>query len=199
MLADVSQFSFLAHYEGEAMRLAPRDEANLRVVRLNERHSPLEEVYRRYGRYVAAVIFRLEGRQAEVEDLVQDVFVEATRGIARLQEPEAIKGWLATIAVRVVRRHLRRRRLRAFLGRDAGADYSNLVDPSASPVDLMMLNAVYRVLDDIPTDERIAFSMHVIEGETVEGVARLCGCSYATAKRRIARAQRVIEERLGHG
>ena len=181
------------------MRLAPQEKAALHVVRLDERFSPLDQVYRRYGRYVAAIILRLEGRQADVEDLVQDVFLEATRGIARLQDPEAIKGWLATIAVRVVRRHLRRRRLRAFLGRDEGADYSDMVDPSASPMDRMILNAAYRVLDTIPTDDRLAFSMHVLEGETVETVARMCGCSPATAKRRILRAQRVIEERLGHG
>ena len=179
--------------------MASQDQTALRVVRLHERISPLEEVYRRYGRYVAAVIFRLEGRQAEVEDLVQEVFLAATRGIARLQQPEAIRGWLATIAVRVVRRHLRRRRLRAFLGRDGGADYTNLVDPSASPMDRLILNAVYRVLDEIPADDRIAFCMHVIEGETLDAVARLCGCSCATAKRRITRAQQAIEERMGHG
>jgi hypothetical protein len=60
---------------------ANQDQTALRVVRLHERFSPLEQVYRRYGRYVAAVILRLEGRQAEVEDLVQEVFLEATRGI----------------------------------------------------------------------------------------------------------------------
>lgn len=179
--------------------MAAQNQTALRVVRLNERLSPLDAVYRRYGRYVAAVIFRLEGRKAEVEDLVQEVFLEATRGLAGLQQPEAIKGWLATIAVRVVRRHLHRRRLRAFLGRDVGADYLNLVDPSASPVDRLILNAVYRVLDEIPTDDRIAFCMHVIEGETLDAVARLCGCSCSTAKRRIARAQRAIEKRMGDG
>ena len=179
--------------------MASHDQTALRVIRLHERFSPHDEVYSRYGRYVAAIILRLEGRQAEVEDLVQDVFVEATRGIARLQDPAAIKGWLATITVRVVRRHLRRRRLRAFLGRDAGADYTNLVDPAASATDRLILSAVYRVLDEIPADDRIAFWLRFIEGETLDDVARLCDCSCATAKRRIARAQRVIEERMGHG
>ena len=61
--------------------MANQDQTALRVVRLHERFSPLEQVYRRYGRCVAAVILRLEGRQAEVEDLVQEVFLEATRGI----------------------------------------------------------------------------------------------------------------------
>jgi RNA polymerase sigma-70 factor (ECF subfamily) len=57
---------------------------------------------------------------------------------------------------------------------------------------------VYQVLDELPVEDRLAFSLHHIEGEKLEGVARLCGCSAATAKRRIARAQRAIEARMGN-
>jgi len=53
------------------------------------------------------------------------------------------------------------------------------------------------VLDELPVDDRMAFALHLIEGETVERIAELCGCSLATAKRRVARAQRAIEEKLG--
>jgi RNA polymerase sigma-70 factor (ECF subfamily) len=145
---------------------------------------------------VAAVIVRIDGRATDVDDLVQDTFVEAASGIQRLRDPAAIKGWLATIAVRVVRRRLRVRRVWRFLGLERHIETNNLVDSAASPVDRLLLRSVYRVLDDMPTEERIAFCLHTIEGETVEAVADLCGCSYATAKRRVARAQRQIEERL---
>ena len=43
---------------------------------------------------------------------------------------------------------------------------------------------------------RVAWTLNYVEGETLEEVARLCGCSLATAKRRIAAAQRFIEEKL---
>lgn len=158
--------------------------------------SSLDEVYRRYCRYVAAVILRLDGRTTEVDDLVQDVFVEAARGIRSLRQPAAIKGWLATIAVRTVRRRLRLRRVRRFLGLDNDAASLELVDPAASPVVRLLLRAVYRVLDDMPVEDRLAFGLHYIEGEKMEAVAKLCGCSFATAKRRVARAQKLIEERL---
>jgi RNA polymerase sigma-70 factor (ECF subfamily) len=48
----------------------------------------------------------------------------------------------------------------------------------------------------MPTEDRLAFGLHVIEGETLESVVKLCGCSFATAKRRVSRAQRRIEEEL---
>lgn len=156
----------------------------------------LDDVYRRYCRYVAAVILRLDGRPSEVDDLVQDVFVEAAAGIARLREPEAIKGWLATIAVRTVRRRLRLRRAWRFLGLDRDPGEMVLVDPRVSPVDRVLLRAVYVVLDQMPVQDRLAFTLHIIEGETMEAVSKLCGCSLATAKRRVARGQRLIEQRL---
>jgi RNA polymerase sigma-70 factor, ECF subfamily len=179
----------------------PRSQAPLRLVPLGEQTSFLDDVYRRYCRYVAAVVLRLDGRQTEVDDIVQEVFVEAARGVGRLRDAEAVKGWLATITVRVVRHRLRTRRMRRFLGLDAQADYAGLVDPSASPLDKLLVRAVYRVLDELPVDDRLAFSLHHIEGEKLDVVARLCRCSPATAKRRIARAQQAIEERMGdrHG
>jgi len=176
-----------------------RSAAPLRLVPIDEQTSFLDDVYRRYCRYVAAVILRLEGRQAEVDDIVQEVFVEAARGVARLRDAEAVKGWLATITVRVVRHRLRARRLRRFLGLDAHPDYAALIDPSASPLDKLLVRAVYRVLDQLPVDDRLAFTLHHIEGEKLEVVARLCRCSCATAKRRIARAQQAIEEHMGEG
>jgi RNA polymerase sigma-70 factor, ECF subfamily len=177
---------------------SPEQDANspLQLLPGSGGQASLDDVYRRYCRYVAAVIVRVDGRATDVDDLVQDTFVEAAAGIARLRDAAAIKGWLATIAVRVVRRRLRARRIWRFLGFERQVETSTLVDPAASPVDRLLLRSVYRVLDDMPVDERIAFCLHTIEGETVEAVADQCGCSYATAKRRVARAQRRIEERL---
>ena len=177
----------------------PRSAAPLRLVPLGERTSFLDDVYRRYCRYVAAVALRLGGRQTEVDDVVQEVFVEAARGVGRLRDPDAVKGWLATITVRVVRHRLHVRRLRRWLGLDAQADYAGLIDPAASPVDKLVVRAVYRVLDEMPVADRLAFSLHHIEGEKLEVVARLCRCSCATAKRRIARVRQALEERMGDG
>ncbi|MES1205828.1 MAG: sigma-70 family RNA polymerase sigma factor, partial [Pseudomonadota bacterium] len=164
-----------------------------------EARPTLDEIYRQYCRYVAAVILRLDGRSSELDDLVQDVFVEAAAGIERLREPDAIKGWLATVAVRTVRRRLRMRRAWRFLGLERGDDDIALVDPRVSPADRALLRAVYRVLDDMPVQDRIAFTLHVIEGETLAVVAKLCGCGLATAKRRVARGKRLIEQRMSDG
>ena len=176
----------------------PRNEVPLRLVEGGHAPDLLEDVYRRYCRYVGAVVLRLGGRRGEVDDLVQEVFVEAARGIRGLREPAAVKGWLATIAVRLVRRRLQLRRMWRLFGLDAEVDYAGLIDPAASPHDKLLVRTVYRVLDELPVTDRLAFTLHHMEGEKLEDVARLCRCSCATAKRRIARARQALEDRMGN-
>src|SRR5690606_17816100 len=92
----------------------------------------LASAFRAYGRYVAWIGMRILGRPEDVDDLVQDVFLDAVRGIDRLRDPASAKGWLATLTVRKARRVLRKRRMLRFLGIDEGADYGEIVDEAAS-------------------------------------------------------------------
>jgi DNA-directed RNA polymerase specialized sigma24 family protein len=79
----------------------------LRVVaapRVGEGPLTFEQTYRRYSRYVAATVLRLDPRVPDLDDVVQDVFLAAAGGLRRLRDPGATKAWLATTAVRLVRR-----------------------------------------------------------------------------------------------
>ena len=157
-----------------------------------------EQTYQRYSRYVAAVVLRLDPGAPDLDDVVQDVFLAAASGLKRLRDPNATKAWLATAAVRMVRRRLRLRRMWRWLG--IGQDDrppAALVDAGSNPVHRLLLGAVYHVLDGMAVDDRVAFVLHCIEGETLEAVAGICRCSLATAKRRIARAQAAIDRLVG--
>ena len=156
----------------------------------------VDEAFRRYSRYVAAVALRLLGRDDEVDDVVQEVFLAALRGLGRLREPEAVKGWLATVTVRVARRRLWRRRVRGLLGLDRAPGYEQLVAPGAAPDERALLSRIYQFLDRQPVGERLAWTLRHVEGEPLERVAELCRCSLATAKRRIAAMQRRLHAEL---
>ncbi len=159
----------------------------------------LDDVFRRYSPYVAAIALRLLGRDDEVDDVVQDVFLEAVRGIHSIRDAGAVKGWLATVTVRVVRRRLRMRRLKAMFGFDDVTYIDEPVAPGASADQRALLSRVYGVLDHMAVEPRIAWVLRHIEGEKLEDVAALTGCSLATAKRRIFVAQSAIEEVFSDG
>jgi RNA polymerase sigma-70 factor (ECF subfamily) len=54
--------------------------------------------------------------------------------------------------------------------------------------------AVYRVLNALPADERIAFALRMLDGMELSAVATACGVSLSTAKRRLSSAQQRFRE-----
>jgi RNA polymerase sigma-70 factor (ECF subfamily) len=159
----------------------------------------LEVLYERYASYVAAVASRILGRAAEVDDVVQDVFASAMHGLRRRDDPHGVKGWLAKVTVRQCLRQLRVRRLWGLIDLAAEPSYDRLADPAAGPEERQVVVEVYRALDRVAAADRVAWTLRHVEGESLEDVATLCGCSLATAKRRVARAHEKVTALVGGG
>ena len=79
------------------------------------------------------------------------------------------------------------------------AEYDNLAVSRGNQESRALLARVYRALDDVPVKERIAWTLRHVEGESLDRVAALCGCSLATAKRRIAAAHGKLKKVVGDG
>ncbi len=156
----------------------------------------MERLFRSFAPYVAGTAIRLLGRDQEIEDVVQDVFVEAIRGISALRDPDRITGWLSAVTVRVAMRRLHTRRIARLIGVGDRWDPTWLIAPEASPEQRTLLHQLYRLLEDFPAAERVAWTLRYLQGERLDEVAALCRCSLATVKRRIAAVQSVIEEAL---
>ena len=60
----------------------------------------------------------------------------------------------------------------------------------AEPTTREALDHSYAILDTMPADERIAFSLRFIDGMELTEAATACGCSLATIKRRLAKAEK---------
>jgi RNA polymerase sigma-70 factor (ECF subfamily) len=153
----------------------------------------IEALYAKHARYVAGVVHRiLGGRDGEVDDIVQETFLDAFEGIGRIADPLAARAWLVTVAVRRTRRFLARRRRRAlfaFWARDFG--------PRASdPRDRQPVDDLYDALERIPEDVRIPWVLHRVEQLSLPETAVACDVSLATVKRRIADAEARLERRL---
>ena len=173
----------------------------LRVVRPEEslvQSEPfnLDHLFRLYSAYVASIAHRLIGNPDDVDDVVQEVFLDAHKGLRKLREPGAIKGWLAKITVRRSSRHLKRRRISRVFGFVEDIQYENIADHSASLEERALIASVYKILEGVPSNKRIAWTLRYVQGESMERVTDLCGCSRATAHRWIASVQNVLKEVL---
>jgi RNA polymerase sigma-70 factor (ECF subfamily) len=150
-----------------------------------------EALYRRHVRYVAGMIGRLLGDRTEAEDCVQETFAIALERIGTLRDGDAVRAWIAQIGVSQVRRRFRKRKLLRVFGLDRGADDATLEAfawQGASPETHAELAKLWRALASLPTEQRLAWSLRHVEGNALDVVAVACGCSLATAKRRIAAA-----------
>jgi len=145
-------------------------------------------LYDRHAPSVQGLVYRLLGREAELDDIVQEVFIYALHSIDKLREPAALKGWLLGIGVGKVRSHLRRRfRLRwlSFLPHDELPEPPvPLNDPQAE-----LARDVSSVLEQLSPDERIALVVHRLEGLPLHEAAKACAMSLSTFKRRLAKGE----------
>jgi RNA polymerase sigma-70 factor (ECF subfamily) len=138
------------------------------------------EMFDAYALDVRRVLTRMLGVDAELNDLLHDVFVQALEGIERLREPQRLRAWLIGICVHVARGRIRKRRRCWWMILLAG--------------DSELAAATYRVLDRLEPEDRIVLALRVLEGLEMNEVAAACGVSRSTAKRRVAHAQARFRE-----
>lgn len=171
------------------------DAALVARVRAGDR-AAFEALYRRHAAAAIHLAIRIQGRATDVEDVVHDAFLKAHRSLDELRDGEAFRSWLGSIVVRMVRSRLRRRRLLVSLGLSTTepVDLDALASREASPEARASIAQVYALLQTMPSDDRIAWTLRFVERHRLEEVAELAGCSLATAKRRISRAQRFLSE-----
>lgn len=157
-----------------------------------------EAIFRKHARWIGSLAGRLLRSRSEAEDVVQDTFALALTELPKLRDPSKLRGWLARIAVSQVRRRFRRAKLLRLFGMDRSAEdlgLSDLAAPGTSPEIGVMLGELDRALAELDADQRIAWMLRYVEGEQLEDVALACGCSLATAKRRIAAADTHVRAR----
>jgi len=156
----------------------------------------IEELFRRHAPAVASLGLSMLQSVEEADDLVQDVFLKAWRALDRLEDREAARPWLMTIAIRLARTRLRRRKLTRLLFRVDDQDFEQFAAVSALPEHRDTLKRIYGILDLLPVELRIAWVLRHVQEETVQSVAELCGWSLSTAKRRLQVADARVTARL---
>jgi RNA polymerase sigma-70 factor (ECF subfamily) len=167
---------------------APVDPADL--VRAAQRgdQGAWEELYDRHAPYLHGVLLRVLGPDAEIGDVLQEVFLEAVRSIGRLDQPSRVRDWLVTIAVFRARALIRSRKRFAWLRFGATSEDEGPEADLASDVD-GAVRALYRVLEAMPADDRVVFALRYVAGFELAEVAEARGISLATVKRWLHRAE----------
>jgi RNA polymerase sigma-70 factor, ECF subfamily len=176
--------------EGRLLRLPlPDSDAALVAAVRAGRPDAREELVRRCAGDVERILYRVLGPDPDMEDVAHDVFMAAFSSIDQLREPQALRSWLVSIAVRSARKLIARRRRWSFIRSMAPGDLPEPEADAGSADVSDALRATYQILAQLRVDDRIAFALRQVDGMELTAVADATCVSLATAKRRILRAR----------
>jgi len=154
------------------------------------------ELFQRLKIGVHHTLFRILGSNRDLEDLIQDAFLEIFRALPSFRGDSSLSRWSQTIATRTAYLAIERRKPPSV---DLEVVEEEIVtnDPDQHRVTLARRAAkrLYAALDKIDAKQRIAFALAVIDGLPLAEVAEITESSLVATKTRVWRARRDLMRR----
>ena len=149
--------------------------------------------------YAAAIV-----RDAGVaEDVAQETFIRAWKGLPSFRGESAFKTWLYRIASNVARTQLKRSGRQARVGSESLDDEdaplrTGDVSSGAADVEttLAAREAINHALAQLPAELRVAVVLRDVEGLDYKEIAEVTGAPIGTVESRIFRARRRLRSLL---
>jgi RNA polymerase sigma-70 factor (ECF subfamily) len=177
--------------QAAADRVRSEDERSLDRARAGDPRE-LEAIARRELPKVEGLLRRLLGHRADMEDLVQNVFVEMCKSLPNFRGESTMSTFVGGITVRIARRAMRPTawiRFRSEMPEEAPAGPDRPHDNAIAGEQLRRLDAA---LAKISPDKRIAFVLWAVDGKDVETIAKMVGASVPATRSRIHYAQKEL-------
>jgi RNA polymerase sigma-70 factor, ECF subfamily len=156
------------------------------------------ELFLRHRGEVARLVYRMAGTDADVEDLVQEVFFQVHRSLKDFRGQSKFTTWLHRVTVNVVlmqRRAARSRpQLVATQSEDVLPDPRMLPDEDAARRERQ--RAFARLVDGLADKKRVVFILHELEGMAPSEIAAIVGAPVLTVRTRLFYARRELSDRM---
>ncbi len=167
-----------------------------------------EELVRRYDRKVFRVARHITQNHEDAEDVVQEAFLKAFRGLGQFHGKSRFSTWLFRITVNESLMKLRQRRGIQAVSVDqndqrepAAIVAREIVDWRPNPEQLYsqseLKEILAKALQGLPSKYRIVFSLRDVEGLSTNETAEVLNLNVSTVKTRLLRARLSLRERLG--
>ncbi len=154
------------------------------------------EVFSRYAPYVLGLVRRLGVRDAEVEDVAQEVFIVVHRQLPQFEGRSSVKTWLCGITLRTVANHRRKVMRRREASFEASGELQIAADQDGLLERRDDATTLQHALDRLSPKLREVFVLYEIEELPMADVARSLGCPRFTAYTRLHAARAALRQRL---
>jgi RNA polymerase sigma-70 factor (ECF subfamily) len=156
-------------------------------------------LFARHKNDVARLVYRMLNAPADLEDVVQEVFVQVFRSLKDFRGQSKFSTWLHRVTVNVVLMHRRSAKSRPVLteelpGELVADDGQTLPDEDVDRLERM--RAFQRLLTRLADKKRVVFVLHELEGMSPAEIADVVGAPVLTVRTRLFYARRELEAML---
>lgn len=159
----------------------------------------------KYQYKVVNLVTRFVKDGDEAQDVAQEAFIKAYRGIAKFRGDSAFYTWLYRIAINSAKNYIvsqsRKSPTYAVDIDDAehmetAAALKEIGTPEGKLLTSEIENTVYKAIKELPEDLKTAITLRELEGMTYEEIANVMECPIGTVRSRIFRARETIDKHL---
>jgi len=151
------------------------------------------EIIEHYQVPIIRYLYRLTGDYEMAQDLAQDTFLQAYKGILKTKSELSFKAWLYRIATNNALQFRRRKRLLSFIPfADLRKSDISIVENPADCAEENM--AIKESLLKVPDEKRTCLVLHFVEGLKYREIAEILGVSEDAVRKRVARGSREFQK-----
>lgn len=156
---------------------------------MTESPTPWQDVAARLRPFIARRV-----SPAEIDDVMQDVFIRMQRGLPTLREEERFTSWLFQIARSSVAEHMRTRARHPIADGEVELEQPAETEDDDRDVARSLAGCVSMFVAQLPTPYREAVTLVELEGMTVREAAEMVGISVSGMKSRVQRGRGRLRE-----
>lgn len=157
-----------------------------------------DELVRSYQRRLYVAVYRMVHNATDTEDLVQDTFIHAYRGIMSFNEKFHFSTWIYRIAMNLSINHLKKRHVQTVPIDEVPPKLveDKTADPAEKASESILKEKVKAALEQLPSEQKAVFVLRTYEEFSYKEIARALGISTGTVMSRLSRARDKLKEIL---
>jgi RNA polymerase sigma-70 factor (ECF subfamily) len=156
------------------------------------------QLFLRHRTEVARLVFRMVGPRSDLEDIIQEVFLQVHRSLKDFRGQSKFTTWLHRVTVNVVLMHRRAARSRPQLvyPQPDESQPDTRLAPDEDVARLERMRAFRRVIEKLAEKKRTVFVLHELEGLSPAEISKIVGAPVLTVRTRLFYARRELSEML---
>jgi RNA polymerase sigma-70 factor (ECF subfamily) len=161
--------------------------------------SAFRKLYEHHRSDVARLVYRMLGPRSDMEDVIQEVFVQVYKSLRDFRGQSKFSTWLHRVTVNVVLMYRRAAKSRPVFADEPAVDASvrsGDIAPDEDAERRERVRAFGRLLGRLADKKRIVFVLHELEGIAPGEIAKIVGAPVLTVRTRLFYARRELEAML---